>query len=101
MNIFDKFFDIMNEYEDLLLNKNINFNTDDNITDEDIINNKDMLSKQMNDNFFKYIFENINIKNKYKNLKDDNLNVDNLNVDNLTLNLHMRTDTDFIDKFHF
>ena len=67
----------MSEYENLLLNKDIENNILENdITDEEINNNKNELSEQMNDNFFKYIFENINIQ---KNQNKTELNKTELN----------------------
>ena len=94
MNILDKIFNIMNEYEDLLLNIDINSNIDnkDDITDEDITNNKNILSEQMKDNFFKYIFENINIKNiSQKNNEDSSIS--SLQLNN-TINLSERLTAD-------
>ena len=93
MNIFNKIYEIMNEYDILLDEKENNYNNSlNNYTHEEFEKNKNEYYNNI-DNFFKYIFKNININNlNEKNNLDmnnqdiNNLNTDNLNTDNLFSN---------------
>ena len=70
MNILNKIYCIMDEYDYLLnINNNLEDNDIDDITDNDIVNNKNELSQQFNDGFFKYIFDNINLS-RQDNIKN-------------------------------
>jgi len=74
MNILNKIYSIMDEYNYLLnINNNLVDNDIDDITDNDIVNNKNELSEQFNDGFFKYIFDNINLSRRddIKNSSDN------------------------------
>ena len=88
MNILNKIYSIMDEYNYLLnINNNLVDNDIDDITDNDIVNNKNELSEQFNDGFFKYIFDNINlsrrddIKNSSNNSEESNIKETYTNTD--------------------
>ena len=70
MNIFNKIYEIMNEYDTLLLEK-------DNSINENIVNNNIFEKYNKNeyynsiDDFFKYIFKNININKQEYRIKEN------------------------------
>jgi hypothetical protein len=68
----------MDEYDNLLkINNNLvdDIDNKDDITDDDIINNKNELSHEFNDDFFKYIFNNINLSRRNEEeIVSNNLN---------------------------
>ena len=78
MNILNKIYCIMDEYDNLLkINNNLvdDIDNKDDITDDDIINNKNELSHEFNDDFFKYIFNNINLSRRNEEeIVSNNLN---------------------------
>jgi pentapeptide MXKDX repeat protein len=84
----------MDEYDYLLnINNNLVDNDIDDITDNDIVNNKNELSEQFNDGFFKYIFDNINlsrrddIKNSSNNSEESNVKETDTNTNtNIEIN---------------
>ena len=94
MNILNKIYCIMDEYDYLLnINNNLVDNDIDDITDNDIVNNKNELSEQFNDGFFKYIFDNINlsrrddIKNSSNNSEESNVKETDTNTNtNIEIN---------------
>jgi hypothetical protein len=77
MNILEKIFIIMNEYDELLENKNNNINitnNNDNNNNKKSFNKKDDIVNEMDDSFFKYIYKNINININQKNENKNFLN---------------------------
>jgi hypothetical protein len=87
MNIFNKIYEIMNEYNNLLDKKNNQkFNYENNISEPDYENkykNDDIFG--MDDDFFKYIFKNINIElnnNIFNNTENQESNNNNLEYNN-------------------
>ena len=95
MNIFEKIFEIMSEYEKLLNSKiNTNNNSND-INDSYDINDNNPFN---DDDFFKYIFQNIHIekktediKNKENNINQKNIFIENNNDSNIN---------NFLNSFH-
>jgi hypothetical protein len=91
MNIYNKIYEIMNEYDTLLNEKEKSINKPKNIYKEDLCN-QEKLNKDKNeyynniDDFFKYIFNNININLKNDNVMNNNSNNDSNNDSNNNLN---------------
>lgn len=63
MNIVDKIFRIMNEYDELLEKKKNLKNLNNNINENNISKEKENIINEIDDSFLKYIYKNINIKN--------------------------------------
>jgi len=92
MNILNKIYYIMDEYDYLLnINNNLEDNDIDDITDNDIVNNKNELSEQFNDGFFKYIFDNINLSRR-DDIKNSSDNPEESNVKERDTNTNIEKD---------
>ena len=92
MNILNKIYSIMDEYNYLLnINNNLVDNDIDDITDNDIVNNKNELSEQFNDGFFKYIFDNINLSRR-DDIKNSSDNSEESNVKETYTNTNIEKD---------
>ncbi len=80
MNIINKIYDIMTEYDRLLNEKENNLNIPNsnstNFTETEINKNKEECYNDM-DNFFKYIFKNINVENLNNPNSEANTNSNN------------------------
>jgi hypothetical protein len=82
----------MDEYNYLLnINNNLVDNDIDDITDNDIVNNKNELSEQFNDGFFKYIFDNINLSRR-DDIKNSSDNSEESNVKETYTNTNIEKD---------